>query len=157
MSASLLNKRGAAGRRLLWGAVAIVVLGLIAWPGLAYFGFCYSKGRFLSEREKIDAAIRDALYSYPPPLTSLRGAPKDSIPYASVEEFRRINPDCCRLSNSARGAPDVSFLSRVQGTNSTYVLVDYLVRYRDEHGNVVSEHSSTFAAITNCGDAWSGY
>jgi hypothetical protein len=139
-------------------AAGTVFLALVAWCGLIYFGFCPSRVGFLSDEEKIDSAIRDALYGYPPPLASHRNTPpRDLIPYGSVQEFRRVNPKCCVLSKSARGAPDVSFWSRVQGMNSTYVLVDYLVRYRDERGNVVSEHGATFAAITNCGDAWAGY
>jgi hypothetical protein len=145
-------------RRKLLIALCAVVLALGVWPAPAYFGLCYSKGRFLTDREKIDVAIGDAIASYPPPLASLGNyPPKDPIRYTSIEEFRRVNPDCCALSKSARKAPDVSFLSRVKGTNSTYVTVNYLVRFRNERGNVVSEPAGTFSAITNCGHGWSGY
>ncbi len=145
-------------RRGFQVALGVLLLAVVWWPGMNYFGFCHASGRFLTDREKIDAAIEDAIAPYPPPLASLGNyPPTEPIPYASIAEFRRLNPDCCTLSKSARKAPDVSFLSRIKGTNSTYVLVNFLVRFRDEHGNPLSEPARTFSAITNCGHAWSGY
>lgn len=145
-------------RRGLQVVLGVLLLAVVWWPGMNYFGFCHATGRFLTDKEKIDIAIADAISSYPPPLASLGNyPPKDPIPYSSIEEFRRLNPNCCTLSNSARKAPDVSFLSRVQGTNSTYVLVDFVVRFRDERGNEVSEPAGTFSAISNCGHGWPGY
>ena len=153
-----MSERQKTVRRALQVALGAMLLAVVWWPGMNYFGFCHGSGRFLTEREKIDAAIEDAISPYPPPLASLGNyPPKDPIPYASIEEFRRLNPNCCTLSNSARKAPEVSFFSRVKGTNSTYVLVNFLVRFRDEDGNEVSEPASTFSAITNCGYAWAGY
>jgi hypothetical protein len=153
-----MSDRRKAVHRVVRVALSALLLATVWWPGMNYFGFCHDSGRFLTERQKIDAAIEDAISPYSPPLAS-RGnyPPKDPIPYASIEEFRRLNPNCCALSTSARLAPDVSILSRAKGTNSTYVLVNFLVRFRDEYGAVVSEPASTFSAITNCGYAWPGY
>jgi hypothetical protein len=153
-----MNDRRKTLQRTFRVAFGVLLLAIAWWPGMNYLGFCHGSGRFLTERQKIDAAIGGVIASYPPPLASLGiKPPADPIRYASIEEFRRLNPDCCRLSTSARLAPDVSFASRVKGTNSTYVLVDYLVRFRDEQGIEVSEFASTFSAIGNCGYTWPGY
>jgi hypothetical protein len=145
-------------RRGLQVALGALLLAVVWWPGMKYFGYCHGSGRFLTDREKVDAAIGSAIASYPPTLASLGNYPPENpIRYASIEEFRRLNPDCCRLSETAPNAPEVSFLSRVQGSNSTYVHVDYLVRFRDKNGTEITERSGTFSAISNCGHAWPGY
>lgn len=55
-------------RRALQVALGVLLLAVAWWPGMNYFGFCHESGRFLTEREKIDAAIEDAISPYPPTL-----------------------------------------------------------------------------------------
>jgi hypothetical protein len=144
-----------------WSLLAVLcaaVFAVVWWPGRTYFGFCHAAGRYVTDAEKINAGIDAALANYPPPLAMFGNyPPKDPIHYESREEFLRVNPNCCALTNRIREGQRVTFLSRLKGTNSTYVTVDYLVRFRDESGNVVSQPAGTARAVTNCGDAWPGY
>jgi hypothetical protein len=55
-------------RRVLQTALGALLLAVVWWPGMNYFGYCHASGKFLTEREKIDAAIEDAISPYPPPL-----------------------------------------------------------------------------------------
>ncbi len=143
------------GGVVLLGAV---LLAIVWWPGRSYFGFCHAEGRYLSDAEKIDIGIEAALASYPPPLARFDNHPPGyPIYYPSKEEFLRINPECCALTDSIREGQHVTFWSRLKGTNSTYVTVNYLVRYRDDSGKDVAEPASTARAISNCGHAWPGY
>lgn len=148
-----------------WGLVLILlVLSARAawWSGRNYAGYCEAESRYLTDEEKINIAITDTLRSYPPPLPKYGSdggtrkvvdirPPAEPINYADLEEFLRLNKDCCALTKEVREGQSVTPISRLTGRISTFVTVKYLVRYRDHQGNIVSEPSETFRAISNCG------
>jgi hypothetical protein len=69
----------------------LVVLGPVAlFQGLNFTGFCYHQGRFYSDEQLIDAAIRRNIE-----MQSMTPEPKKQ--YDSIEAFKRLNPDCCEV------------------------------------------------------------
>jgi hypothetical protein len=105
----------------------------IAWttaPNLK--GYCEKEFRYLTDEEKIDSAIQYVLDIYPPVVDILEkqgedivrvdvNLPKKPIYYNSIEEFKSINKDCCRLSDSDRSGYQGGLYTRASGGLSTYV------------------------------------
>ena len=84
----------------------ITVVLIILWglnEGLESQGFCIKKMAFLSDlytkQELIDQAIAYTIRRIPSAI-GWRGEGKDIkiIPYRTVEEFKRKNPNCCTLT-----------------------------------------------------------
>jgi hypothetical protein len=78
----------------------ILLLPLMLRGGLNYSGFCWAEKRWLSDEERIDAAIehlinRDEMY--------LEGAIAGEkvykvVPYTTIEDFKEKNPNCCEVA-----------------------------------------------------------
>src|SRR5260370_20421831 len=75
---------------------------------LNFTGFCYPQGRYLSDQELIDIAIKSRL--------QYQGAenPEANKIYRSAEDFRSQNPGCCAVDRSRQAVPDAT-LSRILG------------------------------------------
>lgn len=154
-----------------FGAVALLAVGgTFWWTGMNYAGYCHAEHRFLSDEEKINSAIEFALYGYPPSISkeielNVNGVsqkrehwfiPEHSIKYQDLNEFNKINPACCRLSMRTGEGSMPSFLDRITGYVSTYVLVNFKVRYLDEHQVEKYGDAGIAVAVKNCGESWSG-
>jgi hypothetical protein len=111
---------------------ALVMIGT-----LNYSGMCMSEGRWLSDEERIKLEIERIVGRKKEYISELHknndgysyGGHHDVIPYKSVEEFKKINPDCC----SIRKKPTQSFaefFGRMLGADSgKMVVVNYLQRF----------------------------
>ena len=132
------------------------------------------KIRLLSDDEKIKIAVAEVIKSYPSkdPIGSYSlpkskfkyggSAPlKDPVAYRDMDEFFAINPSCCQIVQSYKiisqsaelnGIVDrISFWDRLDGT-TTIVVVQYLLRYRDEHGAIQSYLKETYSVMGDCGE-----
>jgi hypothetical protein len=96
-------------KRLLFIAILALAAIVMAIEFLNFTGFCYSKGRFLTEEELVDRAIQFAMHRQD------RNTMDRNIVYGSLEEFRERNPGCCTLSKWASA--------------STYPILDRLLGY----------------------------
>lgn len=153
-----------------FGAVALLAVGgSVWWTGMNYAGYCHAEHRFLSDEEKIHSAVQFVLNRYPPTISkkidvTVNGVaqksdywypPENPVMYKDINDFMAINPGCCRLSmRTGEGSP-LSLLDRITGYASTFVIVKYDVRYK-ENGIEKSQMDSTAVAVRNCGNAWSG-
>jgi hypothetical protein len=153
-------------RSFLLSDLAIAVAVVIGIPALLLyngFGVCakprgshppHYKIGFLSDEEAIDAAIDEAMtrslhVTETPTGGYARFIPKNQIRYRDREEFRRLNPDCCRIVPH-----DDIFMHwshEVRGLANKSVHVSYAVRYMDEDGRQSSEAAVAQRVITNCG------
>jgi hypothetical protein len=152
-------------RYVKWISIGLPVLGVawvVWWYGLNYAGYCHAEGRYLSEREQIEAAIRAVLVIYPPTVDLYeiadgerrltgRAEPSDPIPYADIADFLGINERCCELTEIGEEGYTIPWDDRVSGKLSTLVRVKYVVRYDDRYGNRFSEPAETIVGISNCG------
>jgi hypothetical protein len=157
-------------RLLALVALLAIPMGLAIWwwPVRTYYGYCHPMGRYVTDAEKVDELVSAVLATYPPPIPVYRTEnghkrvvdvqrPRDPVPYASTEEFLRLNPNCCFITDRTRKGPNATFLSRVTGSISAIVVADYLVRYRGEDGSIVAVPYGRANAVDNCGRLWSGY
>jgi hypothetical protein len=153
-------------RRLyILGSFAIFITGA-AYLTLSYKGFCWEENRFLSQYEKKIYAVRYILEHYPPVLAfhgnvgngerAFYKRPDEPIRYRSIEEFFRINPNCCSVVEKGYKGFEPSVASKLTGSISSFVKVDFNVRYLDDKGKVSSKQHTMYLAISNCGHVWSG-
>jgi hypothetical protein len=152
-------------RHLKWIPAFLLILGValvVRWFGLNYAGYCHSEGRYLSEQEQIEIAIRDVLASYPPVIDLYeisdgqtnpigRSKPANPMPYADAVDFQRNNERCCEATETGPELYTIPWSDRVSGDISTLIHLKYLVRYDDRYGNHFSEPVETHVAISNCG------
>lgn len=127
-----------------------------------YFGYCRADGRFLSDKEKEDAAILYVLENYPPVIEIPVGSrnfqrPPNAVPYVSLAEFRASNPRCCALvpvlPKSGYAPP---FDVRIMGGFSTFVRLNYIVRLVAADGEQIARPVENHVAVSNCGRTSSG-
>lgn len=138
---------------LLRGAMLLAVLFII--PSLNYSGFCWSKMRYLSDEEKFRMIFdrlskRDTL----PIETEDRGTQYyEQIKYESFEDYMEKNPDCCAIDpGGPYDLPPDKFIDRITGLNNGEVIVmNYIVRYFDENGEVKSQKRELVTVLQNCG------
>jgi hypothetical protein len=81
--------------------VVLPVIGFFIWGGMNYSGFCWAEKRWLSDEERIDLAIAEVIKRKTAYLERGIGGAKEYelIPYASIEEFKQKNPDCCSIAS----------------------------------------------------------
>ena len=149
---------------LLSGLLVLTMAGRLA---LNYSGYCYAKGRYLSDQEHIDLAVQYIFNSYPPvvdiferesdKLTFVdRMRPIKPIMYSSIEEFYRVNENCCEITRTGKKGYTASMSSKLAGGLDNFVRVKYRVKYEDSDGDIVEVIEESFVAMTNCGYPWSG-
>src|SRR5262249_43139687 len=121
------------GTRLGWGILLFFALVLM----LPYTGFCLTHFRYLSDDEFIDAAIFDVMSSGGHSIAGanesyIRFRPAREIRYQTVADFRRGNPNCCRIvQNDPRW---VGLFDEIYGRAAKSVELTYQVRYVTESG-----------------------
>lgn len=115
--------------QLTLGVFAIILSSLIV---LYATGFCFSRFRYYSDAELIDIVIKWNLTLHKP------DSERDKI-YPSLDEFHKLNPNCCRVHKtghwmlSGPGAGDVI-------VNVHYKISDSAARpsYYDSHVRIGS-------------------
>lgn len=154
-------------RRLALGFISSILIALISYgaywgyqANLTYNGYCRTENKYLTDDEKIKAAVSTILKIYPPAVIRTQdgphdwtlSAPKHPIYYRDLNEFFSVNSDCCEITktrNSEEGIP--TFMERLTGTVSAYMRINYEVRYVDSDGIQKSIPSSNHIPISNCG------
>jgi len=133
--------------------------------------FAIVRSVFLSNEEKINLVIKYILIREKNALKSIqyiksmknsklkRGRekylPHEPIPYKNIEEFLRLNPNCCKITlnyiTSDYEANPISCWQRLTGW-SAIVGVRYIARYRDDNGIGQVKKVEIFPGISNCGE-----
>jgi hypothetical protein len=107
-------------------AAALVVVGVVVlFESLNFTGFCYSEGCFFSDEQFIDSAI---LYN----INARSLTPGPQKRYDSIEEFKRLNPDCCEVRRSGDPFLDPIWWNRIFGFYT--VMVDLWYRTNEAGG-----------------------
>ena len=99
-------------------------------------GYCEKKdeniSQLYSEQELIDRAIKFLLTISPSTQVTVEGRQLHIIPYKTVEEFKRINPNCCSVERTAHEGFTQDLSIRKQGKSYGYVHVAYLLNYEED-------------------------
>lgn len=152
-------------RRLKFGLVFLIfgvaIAYLVHLARLVDSGYCFAAEKYLTEEEKIRVALVDLLKKYPPPVirtpveprVSSLSAPKNPIHYRDVDEFLSLNPDCCKVESAelSMEGGKLTLLEKLTGTATDIVVVNYLVRYRDDDNTERAIKTLESLRITSCG------
>ena len=99
-------------------------------------GYCEKKdaniSQLYSEQELIDRAIKFLLTISPSTQVTVVGRRLHIIPYKTVEEFKKINPNCCSVERTAHEGFTQDLSIRKQGKSYGYVHVAYLLNYEED-------------------------
>ena len=132
---------------------------------LTYTGYCHMEGKYLTDEEKVRASVADVLSHYPPsvvlrkhhPDAKIEGylPPESPVYYRDVDEFLKLNPNCCVVSpiSVSKGMESTAprFFERATGGVSSFVSMNYEVRYLDPSKEKKSVHVTGYLALSNCG------
>ncbi len=140
---------GAAFFLLLSVALALVGLGMV------WCGYCPSRHGFISESDARDAAATYAMGITQVYLSkdSRFMVPDRPLPYTSLAEFMRENPDCCTPIDTAMSAAEI--FEKITGRNFAHFDVRHKVRFLDESGSVQTNEQTVSVRVTNCAEAYS--
>jgi hypothetical protein len=132
--------------------VGAIIVGIAT---LSFSGFCFGSLRFLPDEEAIDAAIDDVLAMGRHVIETPDGGyttfrPEKPVYYADRGEFRRLNPDCCKIV--AHDPVWIDFTHVLLGYAAKSVHVRYMVRFIDQSGGVAQREAVAQRAVGNCGD-----
>ncbi|MEB3502676.1 hypothetical protein ROV62_01745 [Pasteurella multocida] len=108
-------------------------------------GYCFDKWEYIhnlyTEQELIDRGVEYVVSTMPSGV----GKTKEIKRYASVEEFKQMNPDCCKLTRFINegidGYPD--------DDGYGYIRIEYLRHYV---GNFKPDHRVLYLEYTPCGE-----
>ena len=117
-------------------------------------GYCEKKdaniSQLYSEQELIDRAIEFLLIGFPKVGSTPEGRDLHIIPYKTVEEFKKINPNCCSVQDSAYDGFVQDLSIRKQGKSYGYVHISYLVMYEEK--DIIPAERNRFIEFDTCGD-----
>lgn len=151
--------------RIIWRYL-IVLMAMILISGIYigrmnYTGYCFAEGKYLTDKEKVRVAVADVMKLYPPPVirTSVGPStwnvdvPEKPIYYRDVDEFLALNPSCCAISYVRKELESTGprFSDKATGAMSSFVDMNYIVRYFDVDNVVQSTAVKGFLPISNCG------
>lgn len=148
--------------RTLAGAAALAALlaALLAGAALRrnYNGYCESAGGPLARDELVSSAIAYVLKRYPPifnisheEMVRLREA---AIRYRSIDHFKRMNPNCCRIIDHDPEAGSSLLMERLNGRLAAIIEVRFRVPYKSRSGAIDYLASDRTVYVENCGRAW---
>lgn len=155
-----------------WIAIAAIcaaILSCVLLLGLSnYHGVCVEKLEKLKDVDLINHAIHGVITG-PVPSVHLEAKelgpglsettskqymlarPKEPIYYKSVEEFKSLNPDCCRIAGPYEfddPYPDV--YSRLIGVRAALIVVNYKFRYQAD-SEIIEKKINLLLKVSNCG------
>ena len=134
-----------------------------------YEGFCHGSDFLLNDQSKIDHAIEHFFRYYPKnekelteflKFEGMRGLEiqpgNRPIPYKGVPEFKSVNENCCRVLSQPEDmeTSNATLFDRITGSVSSYVQINYTIRYIDAHAINYSQKAQVTYAINNCGLVW---
>jgi hypothetical protein len=136
---------------ILVGAVAVIATVYV----LHQQSFCISEMRFTTDEEKISAAAMEAFqWNNGLAKSTLEKRP---IAYTSLEEFRRLNEQCCSVvSEEMRHGPDrfeidtLDFFEILTGSRVDQVMVRYREVFRDKRGSEKVEEKLRIVPVSAC-------
>lgn len=131
-----------------------------------YNGYCLRHGGFPDREVSYGRAIADVIARYPPVIEVERrdlgggrsvvklNVPERAVHYGGIEEFRRINPDCCAIVDRGSEGYEPSPVSRLLGYESRIVRVRYAVRYLDESSELIERPVEEYVILSRCGEVF---
>jgi hypothetical protein len=136
-----------------WIAGLVVLVTCLAPFYLNYNGYCWDTHRFITDEELIEAAIKSVISSNNAERTLEEE--KWPIHYRDVDDFRRVNPECCQLRGHLGddGPRPMSFTNRILGSEHEFVTVRWLLRSVSRDGRREDAQKAHYIYLNSCGKA----
>jgi hypothetical protein len=148
----------------------LLIAGMLYLPKaiLLYSGYCWEEGRYLTNQEKIDIAVKEVInqqsrrWSYDYTVNEaggkvyLRNEKRETFRYSNLKEFYALNQNCCDFLDiylSGETYINIPFIERISGHLNTSIRVFYIYYY-DEKNNNIPIYEETCFALSNCGKLW---
>lgn len=136
---------------LLFFAIPILIF------TLNYSGFCFSKFRYLSSKEKMESLFNIWNKSVFDNIV-IDGEFKvleRKNRYANFDEFLEKHPNCCEIDPGGpydMGAP--FFINRIMGYDSgTIISFKFNEEYIEPDGNIITQEINVLDSLQNCGES----
>lgn len=130
----------------------LFVLLIFSIAALSYASVCISQKRKLTSDEKINLALQYANNRLTIPVDGLDRGSYTQVKYSSIEEIRRLYPNCCDVGEHVAG--DIwppTFWQRIRGEYADKVSVQYTAHYLNDAGEKVPYDVKWVYVMTNCG------
>ena len=135
---------------------ALVLIALVLTYFLHQSSYCISEGRFVTDQEMINVAIknemrrinRHALYG------TGRNPGEKYLPIKDTDHFERLNPECCRIltgDEEKEALHPYGILEGVFGYYAVVVGIDHKIRYLDDQGNELLRAVHSTVPVSSCG------
>lgn len=147
--------------------VIVMIAAFSGWKGYSlmmnYYGYCSETGHRLSDKQRLDVAVRHYLGNQridhieifqQEGLSSDVGSSIYHLNrYKDVEEFFNVNPDCCELKYGGGNVPVVGFWARSRGVGNGYFNFYHKINYIDSRSGREREIQSKYTHyhVDNCG------
>ena len=134
-------------KRLKWTMISIFSLGFLIM-NLQEHGFCVKKMAFLqdiyTEEQLIDKAILYSLSEVEIPFNIIDNEQtRKKINYLNLEEFKKINPNCCQFTKSAAE-------NYTHPDYNGFIKMEYVTFYGEEKD--FSQVNHFYIAYDSCGN-----
>lgn len=130
---------------------AIILFAVASCSVANYSGLCVTDGKYL-DGEGFIVPARERAFQIQQGFAQMQPE-ANFIRYANLEEFSRLNPDCCSLSPTGRKGFQNTFLEKIRGDSRTFVRVHYRSK---SAGSISGQMNDIYFAVTNCGVLWDG-
>lgn len=111
-------------------------------------GYCFDKWEYIhnlyTEQELIDRGVEYVVSTMPSGVIKPDGTTKEIKRYASVEEFKQMNPDCCSLTPFMYDGDGY-----INDDGYSYIRIEYLRHYVE---NLKPDREVIFLEYTPCGE-----
>ena len=139
-------------KRLKWTMISIFSLGFLIM-NLQERGFCVKKMAFLqdiyTEEQLIDKAILYSLSEVEIPFNIIDNEQtRKKINYLNLEEFKKINPNCCQFTKSAAE-------NYTHPDYNGFIKMEYVTFYGEEKD--FSQVNHFYLAYDSCGNFYDRY
>ena len=139
-------------KRLKWTMITIFSLGFLIM-NLQEHGFCVKKMAFLqdiyTEEQLIDKAILYSLREVEIPFNIIDNEQtRKKINYLNLEEFKKINPNCCQFTKSAEE-------NYTHPDYNGFIKMEYVTFYGEEKD--FSQVNHFYIAYDSCGNLYDRY
>ena len=139
-------------KRLKWTMISIFSLGFLIM-NLQENGFCVKRMAFLpniyTEEQLIDKAILYSLNEVEIPFNIIDNEQtRKKINYLNLEEFKKINPNCCQFTKSAEE-------NYTHPDYNGFIKMEYVTFYGEEKD--FSQVNHFYIAYDSCGNLYDRY
>jgi hypothetical protein len=145
---------------LVRNAIILSILFAVCVCALNYSGFCWGRLRWLSDKEKMDAAVSYVINDgrifgeyYFDVNKIRRKRDVQAIKYESVSDFYKLNPDCCRFVDASSDGFSISLIEKLSVGPVCMAHLRFKIRYKKSSASGETFYEDAYPLVNGCGYA----